>query len=274
MAIKKYKPTTPTRRYMTTVDYSGLSKTKPPRTLRKRIPNNAGRNSAGRITAWQRGGGHKRIYRIVDFKRDKHGIPAKVKTLEYDPNRTGFIALLAYADGERRYIIAPDGIQVGDTVVSGPGSPIKTGNCMPLSEIPEGFPIHNIELIPGRGGSLVRSAGSQAVILSKEEGNVFVQLPSGEVRRFDGRCYATIGAVSNPDHEKVVLGKAGRVRHMGRRPNVRGMAMNPVDHPQGGGEGRNKGKVPKTPWGAVAKGAKTRRKGKASDKFIVRRRRK
>jgi len=272
MGIKTYKPTTPSRRYITTPDYSGLTKTKPPRPLRKRIKNTAGRNNQGRITAWQRGGGHKKIYRKVDFKRDKLGIPGTVKTIEYDPNRTAFIALVAYKDGERRYILAPDGLSVGDTVISGPGSPVKPGNALPLKEIPEGFPIHNLEMIPGRGGQMVRSAGTSATILSKEEDRVHVQLPSGEVRIFDGRCYATVGAVSNPDHEKVVIGKAGRMRHMGRRPNVRGVAMNPVDHPHGGGEGRTKGKVPKTPWGKTARGAKTRRGGKASDRFIVKRR--
>jgi large subunit ribosomal protein L2 len=272
MGIKTYKPTTPSRRYITTPDYSGLTKTKPPRLLRKRIKNTAGRNNQGRITAWQRGGGHKKIYRKVDFKRDKLGIPGTVKTIEYDPNRTAFIALVAYKDGERRYILAPDGLSVGDTVISGPGSPVKPGNALPLKEIPEGFPIHNLEMIPGRGGQMVRSAGTSATILSKEEDRVHVQLPSGEVRIFDGRCYATVGAVSNPDHEKVVIGKAGRMRHMGRRPNVRGVAMNPVDHPHGGGEGRTKGKVPKTPWGKTARGAKTRRGGKASDRFIVKRR--
>jgi large subunit ribosomal protein L2 len=272
MGIKTYKPTTPSRRYITTPDYSGLTKTKPPRPLRKRIKNTAGRNNQGRITAWQRGGGHKKIYRKVDFKRDKLGIPGTVKTIEYDPNRTAFIALVAYKDGERRYILAPDGLSVGDTVISGPGSPVKPGNALPLKEIPEGFPIHNLEMIPGRGGQMVRSAGTSATILSKEEDRVHVQLPSGEVRIFDGRCYATVGAVSNPDHEKVVIGKAGRMRHMGRRPNVRGVAMNPVDHPHGGGEGRTKGKVPKTPWGKTARGAKTRRGVKASDRFIVKRR--
>jgi len=272
MGIKTYKPTTPSRRYITTPDYSGLTKTKPPRLLRKRIKNTAGRNNQGRITAWQRGGGHKKIYRKVDFKRDKLGIPGTVKTIEYDPNRTAFIALVAYKDGERRYILAPDGLSVGDTVISGPGSPVKPGNALPLKEIPEGFPIHNLEMIPGRGGQMVRSAGTSATILSKEEDRVHVQLPSGEVRIFDGRCYATVGGVSNPDHEKVVIGKAGRMRHMGRRPNVRGVAMNPVDHPHGGGEGRTKGKVPKTPWGKTARGAKTRRGGKASDRFIVKRR--
>jgi len=272
MGIKTYKPTTPSRRYITTPDYSGLTKTKPPRPLRKRIKNTAGRNNQGRITAWQRGGGHKKIYRKVDFKRDKLGIPGTVKTIEYDPNRTAFIALVAYKDGERRYILAPDGLSVGDTVISGPGSPVKPGNALPLKEIPEGFPIHNLEMIPGRGGQMVRSAGTSATILSKEEDKVHVQLPSGEVRIFDGRCYATVGAVSNPDHEKVVIGKAGRMRHMGRRPNVRGVAMNPVDHPHGGGEGRTKGKVPKTPWGKTARGAKTRRGGKDSDRVIGKRR--
>jgi large subunit ribosomal protein L2 len=272
MGIKTYKPTTPSRRYITTPDYSGLSKTKPPRPLRKKIKKTSGRNNRGRITAWQRGGGHKRIYRKVDFRRDKEGIPGTVKTIEYDPNRTAFIALIAYRDGERRYILAPEGLSVGDTVISGPGSPVKPGNTMPLREIPEGFPIHNMEMIPGRGGQIVRSAGTSATILSKEETRVHVQLPSGEVRIFDGRCVATVGTVSNPDHEKMVIGKAGRVRHMGRRPNVRGVAMNPVDHPHGGGEGRNKGKVPKTPWGKTTRGAKTRRGKKASDRFIVKRR--
>ncbi len=274
MGIKTYKPYTPSRRFMTTVDYSGLSKVKPPKALTERIKRTAGRNNQGRITAWQRGGGHRKIYRKIDFKRhDKAGIPAVVKTIEYDPNRTAFIALLAYKDGERRYIIAPDGLQVGDEVVAGPDAPIKVGNALPLAKIPEGYPIHNIELVPGKGGQLVRAAGTSATILSKEDRWAHVQLPSGEVRKIDLRCYATIGTVSNPDHENVVIGKAGRMRWMGRRPNVRGMAMNPVDHPHGGGEGRNKGKHPKTPWGKPTKGAKTRNPRKPSSRFIVKRRR-
>lgn len=272
MGIKKYKPYTPSRRFMTTVDYSKLTKKEPEKSLTITLPKTGGRNNLGRITVRFRGGGNKRKYRIIDFRREKFGIPAKVKSIEYDPFRTAWIALLQYVDGEKRYIIAPDGLKVGDTVMSGPGAELKVGNALPLSEIPEGWEIHNIELVPGKGGQLVRSAGTAAIILSKEGKYAHVQLPSGEVRLINQKCLATIGRVSNVDHENVDIGKAGRMRWMGRRPHVRGIVMNPVDHPLGGGEGRSKsGRPPCSPWGLVD-GKKTRKKRKPSDRFIVKRR--
>jgi large subunit ribosomal protein L2 len=275
MPIKKYKPITPGRRFMTVIDYSQyVTKEEPEKSLTKPKKQKAGRNNQGKITVRHRGGGNKRKYRIVDFYRsDKDGIPGVVKAIEYDPNRTAFIALVVYKDGEKRYILAPEGIKVGDEIISGPNAPIKLGNALPMKNIPEGIPIHNLEIIPGKGGQLVRAAGTQAVILSKDENWVYVQLPSGEIRKFNPDCYATIGQVSNVDHENVVLGKAGRSRWMGIRPTVRGTAMNPVDHPHGGGEGRTKGKIPKTPWGKLAKGVKTRSPRKTSSAFIVKRRR-
>ncbi len=277
MAIKRYKPYTPSRRYMTVVDYSVLTKKEPEKSLIEPKKSRAGRNHHGRITVRHRGGGHKKFYRIVDFRRDKIGVPAKVVSLEYDPNRTAFIALLVYADGEKRYILAPKDLKVGDTVMSYPEDArdpeIKPGNAMPLALIPEGIPIHNIELVPGKGGQLVRSAGTLATIMAKEGKYAFVQLPSGEVRLIHLRCRATIGQVSNEDHQNVVIGKAGRMRWMGIRPTVRGVAMNPVDHPHGGGEGRQKGyKAPVSPWGWHTKGKKTRNKRKPSSRFIVKRR--
>ncbi len=274
MPVKHFVPYTPSRRFMTVTDYSVLTKKKPEKSLLLPKKRTGGRNNRGRITVRHRGGGHKRRLRVVDFRREKFGVPAKVAAIEYDPNRTAFIALLHYLDGEKRYILAPEGIQVGDTVVSGPGSELKVGNHLPLAEIPEGMEIHNIELYPGRGGQLVRAAGTAAVILSKEGKYAYVQLPSGEVRMILQKCMATIGRVSNVDHENVVLGKAGRSRWLGIRPTVRGVAMNPVDHPLGGGEGRSKGgRPPVSPWGKPAKGGKTRKKNKPSDRFIVRRRR-
>jgi len=275
MPIKKYKPITPGRRFMTVIDYSQyVTKDEPEKSLTKPKKQKAGRNNQGKITVRHRGGGNKRKYRIVDFyRRDKDGISGVVKAIEYDPNRTAFIALVVYKDGEKRYILAPEGIKLGDEIISGPNAPIKPGNALPMKNIPEGIPIHNLEIIPGKGGQLVRAAGTQAVILSKDENWVYVQLPSGEIRKFNPNCYATIGQVSNVDHENVVLGKAGRSRWMGRRPTVRGTAMNPVDHPHGGGEGRTKGKIPKTPWGKLAKGVKTRSPRKPSSAFIVKRRR-
>jgi len=272
MGIKKYKPYTPSRRFMTTLDFSELTKKEPEKSLLVPLKKTGGRNNQGRITVRFRGGGHKRLYRIIDFKRDKDGIPAKVLSIEYDPNRTAWIALLQYKDGEKRYIIAPDGLKVGDEVISGPQVPLKPGNALPLSDIPEGIEIHNIELIPGGGGKLVRSAGSAAIILSKEGNYAHVQLPSGEIRLINLKCKATIGRVSNPDNELVIIGKAGRKRWMGKRPHVRGTAMNPCDHPHGGGEGRTKGKIPKSPWGWYTKGKKTRKKGKPSERFIIKRR--
>jgi large subunit ribosomal protein L2 len=275
MPIKKYKPITPGRRFMTVIDYSQyVTKEKPEKSLTKPKKQKAGRNNQGKITVRHRGGGNKRKYRIVDFyRRGKDGIPGVVKAIEYDPNRTAFIALVVYKDGEKRYIIAPEGIKVGEEIISGTNAPIKPGNSLPMKNIPEGIPIHNLEIIPGKGGQLVRAAGTQAVILSKDENWVYVQLPSGEIRKFNPNSYATIGQVSNVDHENVVLGKAGRSRWMGIRPTVRGTAMNPVDHPHGGGEGRTKGKIPKTPWGKLAKGVKTRSPRKPSSAFIVKRRR-
>jgi large subunit ribosomal protein L2 len=274
MGIKKFKPVTPSRRFMTMLTFQELTKTRPLKSLVVGKKRSSGRNHHGRITVRCRGGGHKKLLRLVDFKRNKWGIPAKVTSIEYDPNRTAFIALLTYADGEKRYIIAPDGIRVGDTLFSGPGSPVQVGNALPLSEIPEGMEIHNIELVPGKGGQLVRAAGSAAMILSKEGKYAHVQLPSGEVRMIHMKCMATIGRVSNVDHENVSLGKAGRSRWLGRRPHVRGVVMNPVDHPLGGGEGKSKGgRPPASPWGLIAKGKKTRKKNKPSSRFILKPRR-
>ena len=274
MAIKSYQPTTPSRRHMTVTDYSVLSKVKPEKSLLENLNKSAGRNSYGRITIRHRGGGNKRKYRIIDFQRDKMNIPAVVKTLEYDPNRGAFIALVEYQDGEKRYIIAPHGLQVGDTVVSGPDADIKAGNALPIANIPVGTVIHNIELNPGRGAQFVRGAGNAAQLMAKEDGMALVRLPSGELRKFRLGCMATIGQVSNLDHENVQVGKAGRKRHMGIRPTVRGSVMNPCDHPHGGGEGKSPiGRPgPVTPWGKPTLGYKTRKKKNLSDKFIVRRR--
>ncbi len=272
MAIKRHKPTSPGRRFMTGHDFSELTKKAPERKLLARLSRTGGRNSTGRVTAWKRGGGHKRRYRVIDFKRDKLGVPAKVAAIEYDPNRSARIALLHYVDGEKRYILAPQGLAVGDTVVSSARAEIRPGNCLPLGAIPPGEKIHNIELKPGKGGQVVRSAGTAAVLRAKEGNYALVLLPSGEERKFHIRCRATIGAVSNPEHELVELGKAGRKRWLGWRPDVRGVVMNPVDHPHGGGEGRTSGgRHPCTPWGKPTKGAKTRR-NKRSDRFIVKRR--
>lgn len=273
MGTKKYKPYTPSRRFMTSSDFSEISQGTPLKSLIKPLKKTGGRNNLGRITARFRGGGHKRFYRIIDFKREKYNVPAKVKTIEYDPNRSARIALVAYADGEKRYIIAPDGLKVGDSIISGKGVEVKIGNTLPVGEIPEGVPIHSIELSPGRGAVLSRSAGTSAVILSKEGKYAHVQLPSGEVRLIDRRCMATVGEVSNKEHINVVLGKAGRLRWKGRKPHVRGIIMNPVDHPLGGGEGRSKsGRPPSSPWGTLD-GTKTRNKKKHSNKFIIKSRR-
>jgi len=274
MALKKYNPTTPTLRYKTVTDYSGLTKKAPEKSLIEPIKSTGGRNNQGRITMRRMGGGHKRRYRRIDFKRDKHGIPAKVASLEYDPNRSAFISLLHYADGEKRYILAPHGIKEGDTVISGPDIDIHPGNSLPLEKIPTGLFVHNIEMIAGRGGQMVRSAGSYAQLMAKEGNYVSLRLPSGEIRMVRKECYATIGQVSNIDHENVTIGKAGRSRWLGKRPKVRGVAMNPIDHPLGGGEGRSSGgRHPVTPWGKPTKGYRTRGK-KASDKYIVHRRKK
>ena len=274
MAIKFYNPTTPGRRDMSTIDYSGLSKVAPERSLLEPMKKHSGRNSYGRITVRHRGGGNRTKYRIIDFKRNKTGINGDVLTLEYDPNRSAHIALVQYEDGEKRYIIAPHGMRPGDKVVSGPEADIIPGNALPLINIPVGTFIHNVELYPGKGAQLVRSAGTMAQLMAKEGKYALIRLPSGELRNVPNGCYATIGQVSNVEHANVSYGKAGRMRHMGWRPTVRGSVMNPCDHPHGGGEGKSPiGRPgPVTPWGKPALGAKTRAKHKASDKFIVKRR--
>ena len=274
MAIKVYKPTTAGRRGMSVIDYSVLSKVKPEKSLLAPLKKKSGRNSYGRITVRHRGGGNRRKYRIIDFKRNKFDIPAKVLTLEYDPNRSAHIALVQYEDGEKRYIIAPQGLKVGDTIVSGTSADIKPGNALPLSSIPAGTFIHNVELYPGRGAQLARSAGNMAQLMAKENGLALLRLPSGELRNVPENCMATIGQVGNTDHENVKIGKAGRKRNMGWRPTVRGSVMNPNDHPHGGGEGKSPvGRPgPVTPWGKPALGYKTRKNNKSSDKLIVRRR--
>ena len=274
MAIKVYKPTINSRRNMSVTDYSVLSKVEPEKSLLAPLNKKAGRNSYGRITVRHRGGGNRRKYRIIDFKRQKFDVEATVKTLEYDPNRSAFIALVEYADGEKSYIIAPNGMKVGDTVVAGETADIKPGNALPLANIPTGTFIHNVELYPGRGAQLARSAGNQAQLMAKENGLALLRLPSGELRNVPVNCMATIGQVSNIDHENVKIGKAGRKRNMGWRPTVRGSVMNPNDHPHGGGEGKSPiGRPgPVTPWGKPALGYKTRKKKNRSDKLIVKRR--
>ena len=274
MAIKHYKPTTPGRRGMTVLDYSELSKVAPEKSLLVSIKKNAGRNSYGRITVRHRGGGNRKKYRIIDFKRERFDCPATVQTLEYDPNRSAFIALVKYEDGEKRYIIAPIGLKVGDVVVSGAAADIKIGNALPLTNIPVGTFIHNVELYPDKGAQLARAAGNMAQLMAKENGMALLRLPSGELRNVPDGCMATVGQVSNPEHENVNIGKAGRKRHMGWRPTVRGSVMNPCDHPHGGGEGKSPiGRPgPVTPWGKPTLGYKTRAKHKASDKYIVKRR--
>lgn len=274
MGIKKYNPVTPGTRFKTSLDFSEITVGEPYKPLTASLKRKAGRNSQGRISSRHRGGGHKRLYRIIDFKRDKFDIPARVATIEYDPNRSARIALLNYADGEKRYIIAPDGLKVGDTVISGENVDINTGNALPLRNIPIGTLIHNVELKPGEGGKILRAAGASAQVLAKEGDYAQLRLSSGEIRLVHMNCMATIGRVGNLEHELVVIGKAGRSRHMGRRPHVRGVAMNPVDHPHGGGEGKaTKGNPhPVSPWGWITIGYKTR-KNKRTDKFIVKRRR-
>ena len=273
MAVKKYKPTTPGQRGMTGYMFEEITKSTPERSLTMTKRRHGGRNSYGRVTVRHRGGGHRRFLRIVDFKRDKHDIPAKVAAIEYDPNRTARLALLNYPDGEKRYIVAPLGLKVGDTVVSGPQAEIRPGNSLPLANIPVGTMVHNIELKEGKGGQLVRSAGGSAQLLAREGEHAQIRLPSGEVRLVRQTCYATIGQVGNLDHSNIKLGKAGRKRHLGIRPTVRGYAMSPRDHPHGGGEGRQPTGMPgpKTPWGKPARGYRTRN-NKQTDKFIVRRR--
>ena len=273
MAIKKYKPTTPGRRGMTVTDYSVLSKVDPERSLLESKKKHAGRNNTGKITVRHHGGGNRTKYRVVDFKRNKFDVPATVKTLEYDPNRSAHIALIQYEDGVKSYIIAAEGLKVGDTVMNGPNADIKPGNCLPFSAIPVGTVIHNIELYPGKGAQLVRSAGNMAQLMAKENGYALVRLPSGEMRNVPLNCVASIGQVGNIDHENVNYGKAGRKRHMGWRPAVRGSVMNPCDHPHGGGEGKSPvGRPsPVTPWGKPTMGYKTRKHHNRSDKFIVKR---
>ena len=274
MAIKNYKPTTPSRRNMSVTDYSELSKNGPERSLLCSLNKKAGRNSYGRITVRHRGGGNRRKYRIIDFKRQKFDVVGKVLTLEYDPNRSSHIALVQYEDGEKRYIIAPQGLKVGQEIMAGDAADIKTGNALPLNNIPVGTFIHNVELYPGKGAQLARAAGNMAQLMAKEGKMALLRLPSGELRNVPAECMATIGQVGNIDHENVKIGKAGRKRNMGWRPTVRGSVMNPCDHPHGGGEGKSPvGRPgPCTPWGKPALGYKTRSKKKASNKYIVKRR--
>lgn len=274
VGIKKFKPTSPGVRFMTVSTFEEITKKEPEKSLVQILKKKAGRNMQGRVTARHRGGGHKRKYRIIDFKRDKDGVPAKVAAIEYDPNRSARIALLHYMDGEKRYILAPVGLKVGDIVESGPNADIKPGNALPLSHIPVGTIVHNVELYPGKGGQLVRAAGAAAQVMAKENGFATLRLPSGEMRMVPEECRATVGQVGNLDHENITIGKAGRSRWLGRRPHVRGSVMNPVDHPHGGGEGKAPigRKHPVTPWGKPTLGYKTRKKNKPSDKYIVKRR--
>ncbi len=273
MAVKKFRPTTPTQRFKTVNSFEGVSKQAPEKSLLAPLTKSGGRNNQGRMTMRRRGGGHKRRYRMIDFRRDKLGIPGKVTSIEYDPNRSAFIALVTYADGEKRYILAPQGLAEGDVVQSGPDAPIQVGNALPLEKIPLGSIVHNIELYPQGGGKMARSAGSGVQLLGRDEKRAQLRLPSGEIREVMTRCYATIGQVGNLEHQNIVLGKAGRSRWKGRRPKVRGVVMNPVDHPHGGGEGKSSGgRHPVTPWGKPTKGYKTRKRGIKSDDWIVRRR--
>jgi large subunit ribosomal protein L2 len=272
MGIKTYRPYTETRRFQTGLTFEEITTSTPYKPLLEPKQRISGRNNQGELTIWRRGGGHKRMYRVIDFKRDKVGIPARVASIEYDPNRSAFISLLHYADGDKRYILYPLGLKVGDKVLAGPEADIVVGNCLPLKNIPAGTMIHNIEMRPGKGGQLVRSAGGAAQLLAKEGEYAQVRLPSGEVRKILTDCTATVGQVGNLDHENIAIGKAGRKRWMGIRPTVRGVAMNPVDHPLGGGEGKTSGgRNPVTPWGKPTRGFKTR-SNKQTDKFIVKRR--
>ena len=273
MPIKKYKPTTPSRRNMSVLDFSGLTKKRPEKALTLPNPEKAGRNNKGRITMRRRGGGHKRLYRIIDFHRNKDGVPGKISSIEYDPNRSARIALIVYADGEKRYIIAPSGLEIGMVLNSGPSAEFTVGNSMPLANIPLGIMVHNVEMTPGKGGRIARAAGNACQLLAKEGDFAVLRLPSGEMRRVPLGCRATIGSVGNEDQINVNIGKAGRSRWMGNRPKVRGVVMNPVDHPHGGGEGRTSGgRHPVTPWGVPTKGHKTRKKNHRTDKYIIRRR--
>src|SRR5208337_1436916 len=276
MPVKTFRPLTPSTRYITFADYSDITKVKPEKGLVETRKRTGGRNVYGRVTARGIGGGNKQKIRLVDFKRSKHGVEAVVKAIEYDPGRSARLALLEYKDGEKTYIIAPNGLQVGATLTSGPTAPPELGNCLPLRAVPVGLPIHNIELIPGRGAQMVRSAGGSATLMSRDEGYAQIRLPSGEIRKVNENCYATIGQVGNPEHENVVLGKAGRSRHLGIRPINRGVSRNPVDHPNGGGAGKSKSgggwQQLTSPWGLLAKGYRTRNKKKHSNRFILIRR--
>ncbi|MCC7415957.1 MAG: 50S ribosomal protein L2 [Acidobacteria bacterium] len=274
MPVRKMNPTSPAARYHTVQTFDDITTQEPYKPLVEPLKNTGGRDAHGHLTSWWRGGGHKRMYRIIDFRRDKRDIPATVTTIEYDPNRSARIALLTYADGEKRYILQPNGLKVGDTIVAGAGVDILTGNALPLRSIPLGTQVHNVELRPGRGGQIARSAGSSVQLVAREGDYATVKMPSGETRKIFAECYATVGQVGNIDHENVSIGKAGRSRWLGRRPHVRGVAMNPVDHPLGGGEGKTSGgRHPVTPWGMPTKGYKTRNR-KSTDQFIVQRRRK
>jgi large subunit ribosomal protein L2 len=276
MGLKQYKPTSPGRRFQTVSDFAEITSTTPEKSLLEPLPKKGGRNNNGRITTRHQGGAHKRRYRVIDFKRNKDGVPAKVATIEYDPNRSARIALLHYADGEKRYILAPKSLAVGDVVSNGPGSDIRPGNALPLADIPVGTVVHAVELQPGRGAALARSAGTSIQLMGKEADYAILRMPSSEMRRVLVTCRATIGEVGNSDHGNIKIGKAGRNRWKGKRPSVRGTAMNPVDHPHGGGEGKNKsaGRHPVTPWGVPTKGHRTRSKKKASSRLIIRRRKK
>lgn len=276
MGLKKLKPVTPSQRFAILPDFSEITRVEPEKSLLEPLKKSGGRNNYGRLTSRHRGGGHKRMYRIIDFKRDKRNIPGKVFSIEYDPNRSARIALIHYADGEKRYILAPNGLKVGDTIMAGENVEIKPGNAMPLGIVPLGSFVHNVEMRPGKGGQLARSAGTSAQVVAREDKFVHLKLPSGEVRLVDVKCYCTYGMVGNADHENISLGKAGRNRWLGWRSYVRGVAMNPIDHPNGGGEGKSKSgggwQHPTSPWGQYAKGLKTRKKKKLSNKFIVKRR--
>ena len=272
MALKKFNPTTPSRRFMLLPTYKEITRDEPEKSLVKPIKNQAGRNHHGRVTVRHQGGGNKKLYRIIDFKREKFGVPAKVSSIEYDPYRTARIALLTYADGDKRYILAPKGLKVGENLLNGPDAEIVVGNALPLENIPVGTIVHNIEFLPGKGGQIARSAGTYAQLMAKEGRYALLRMPSGELRKVIVKCMATIGMVGNEDHSNEVYGKAGRKRWMGVRPSVRGMVMNPVDHPMGGGEGASKGHLPQSPWGQPARGFKTRKHKKASSKLIVKRR--
>ena len=273
MGIKQLKSVTPGSRFASRSDFSELTTSTPEKRLTKALRKSGGRNNTGRITIRRRGGGHRRRYRIIDFKRDKFDIPGKVMTVEYDPNRSANISLINYADGEKRYILSPIGLKVDDSVISGEKAPLKVGNCLPLKSVPAGLFVHNVELVPGKGGQMVRSAGAAAQVMAHDGGLCTLKLPSGEIRMVNERCLSTIGQVGNKSHEQIVSGKAGRTRWLGRRPKVRGVAMNPVDHPMGGGEGKSSGgRHPTTPWGKPTKGYKTRKKNKKSNAMIINRR--